>query len=129
MLDVSGGMRDEGWGELHALCAFYELVSIRRIWDGAPNNAFTDLIRFREHWFCVFREAGTHLTSDGSIRVLTSEDGTTWNSAARITSADADLRDPKIASSPGGQLVLSAAAAFHNPGTVTHQTKVWTSKN
>jgi len=34
-----------------------ELVEVRKIWDQAPHNAFTDLRRFQDRWFCVFREA------------------------------------------------------------------------
>jgi hypothetical protein len=37
-----------------------ELVSVRKIWDRALHNAFTDLIRFQGHWFCVFREGQAH---------------------------------------------------------------------
>ena len=33
-----------------------ELVQVRKIWDRAPHNAFTDLVRFHDRWFCVFRE-------------------------------------------------------------------------
>lgn len=33
-----------------------QLVESRRIWDRAPHNAFTDLIRFHDRWYCVFRD-------------------------------------------------------------------------
>ena len=39
-----------------------EIVSVRKIWDQAPHNAFTDLIRFQGKWFCIFREADFHGT-------------------------------------------------------------------
>ncbi len=32
------------------------LVEVRKIWDQGPHNAFTDLVRFKNRWFCVFRE-------------------------------------------------------------------------
>ena len=32
------------------------LVESKRIWDKAKHCAFTDLTRFREQWFCCFRE-------------------------------------------------------------------------
>src|SRR5690242_14269494 len=54
------------------------VVEARRIWDRAPHNAFTDLIRFRDRWFCVFREGGGHVAPDGAIRVITSRDGQDW---------------------------------------------------
>ena len=37
-----------------------EVVSVTKIWDRAPHNAFTDLVRFRDRWFCTFREADYH---------------------------------------------------------------------
>ncbi len=46
------------------------LVDVRRIWDRAPHNAFTDLLRFRGRWFCVFREGTAHVSPDGALRVL-----------------------------------------------------------
>ena len=37
-----------------------QLISVEKIWSHAPHNAFTDLIRFRDRWWCVFREAQAH---------------------------------------------------------------------
>jgi hypothetical protein len=106
-----------------------ELVESRKIWDRAPHNAFTDLVRFRGRWFCVFREAKAHVSPDGAIRVLTSSDGKDWSSAALLRSKTADLRDPKITVTPGGKLLLSAAGALHRPRGFTHQTYAWFSKD
>jgi hypothetical protein len=52
------------------------LVDVQRIWDRAPHNAFTDLIRFRDRWFCVFREARNHWGpgAQGKVRAITSDD-------------------------------------------------------
>ena len=41
------------------------LVSSQRIWNQAPHNAFTDLVRFKDRWFCVFREGKGHVSPDG----------------------------------------------------------------
>jgi hypothetical protein len=54
------------------------LVSVARIWDGGAHNAFTDLIRWRNRWYCTFREGDAHVGGDGRIRVLVSDDGETW---------------------------------------------------
>jgi hypothetical protein len=102
-----------------------QIVSLQKIWDAAPHNAFTDLTRFNDRWFCVFREGKGHVSPDGAIRVLTSVDGTNWTPAARLTSTDADLRDPKIAITPKKELMLSAAGALHPPRKHNHQTFVW----
>lgn len=33
-----------------------KLISVKRIWEHAAHNAFTDLITFQGAMFCVFRE-------------------------------------------------------------------------
>ncbi len=101
------------------------LVEVKRIWDQAPHNAFTDLVRFQDRWFCVFREGEAHVSPDGALRVITSDDGDTWESAALITSSDSDLRDPKITVTPSGRLMLSGAGAMHDKFEKTHQSMVW----
>ena len=58
-----------------------KLVEVRKIWDQAPHNAFTDLVRFKDRWFCVFREGKGHVSPDGALRVITSTDGEKWESA------------------------------------------------
>jgi len=83
------------------------LVELKKIWDKAPHNAFTDLIRYENEWFCTFREGQTHWSegATGDIRVLKSDDGETWESAAMI-SGEGDLRDPKLSVTPDNQLML-----------------------
>ena len=90
-----------------------ELVEVRRIWDQAPHNAFTDLVRYQGRWYCVFREGQGHVSPDGALRVITSSDGQSWKSAALITSDNSDLRDAKITVTPDGQLMLSGAEAMN----------------
>jgi len=106
-----------------------ELVEVRKIWDQAPHNAFTDLIRFRDRWFCVFREGQAHVSDDGALRVITSEDGEDWTSAALLTSTHSDLRDAKITLASDGRLMLSGAAALHQPSPSKHQSLVWYSND
>jgi hypothetical protein len=103
------------------------LVDVRKIWDEAPHNAFTDLLRFHDQWYCVFREGAKHVAPDGALRVLTSPDGDKWTSLARITSPKGDLRDAKITVTPDGRLMLSGAAAFLKDGDkrTHHQSMSW----
>ncbi len=105
------------------------LIEVRKIWDAAPHNAFTDLIRFRDHWYCVFREGAGHVSPDGALRVITSADGKKWESAALVTSPSSDLRDAKISITPDGQLMLSGAGALHDKSEHTHQSLAWFSKD
>lgn len=100
-----------------------------KIWDKAPHNAFTDLVRFHDRWFCVFREGQGHVSPDGALRVITSVDGETWESAALITSSNSDLRDAKITVTPDGQLMLCGAEALHDKSQHTHQSLAWFSRD
>jgi len=102
-----------------------ELVDARKIWDQAPHNAFTDLIRFKDRWLCVFREGQTHVSPDGALRVLGSADGEKWSSEALVTLPGADLRDAKISIAPDGRLMLSGAAAYPKPAEIRHQSLSW----
>lgn len=90
------------------------LLEVRKIWDRAPHNAFTDLLRYQDRWYCVFREGSRHVSPDGALRVITSRDGETWESAALITSPTYDLRDAKITATPDGQLMLNGAGMLAN---------------
>ncbi|GIW86695.1 MAG: hypothetical protein KatS3mg108_1019 [Isosphaeraceae bacterium] len=103
--------------------------TVTKIWDQAPHNAFTDLIRFEGRWFCVFREGKGHVSPDGALRVITSSDGLIWESAALITSENSDLRDPKICVTPDGQLMLYAAEALHDRSQYSHQSLAWFSRD
>ncbi|HRE80764.1 MAG TPA: hypothetical protein PLN52_06935 [Opitutaceae bacterium] len=92
-------------------------VDVRRIWDTGTHNAFTDLIRWRGAWWCTFREANDHVSPDGTIRVLTSKDGTKWDSAALITEAGKDLRDPKFSITPDDRLMIVCGRRTPGPDT------------
>lgn len=110
---------------LHAQESQLLLSDVKKIWDQAPHNAFTDLILAKDQWFCVFRESSGHVGGDGAIRVLASQDGENWQSVALLTSDQADLRDPKITLTPGQQLMITAAAAWHDKSRHTHQSMTW----
>ena len=105
------------------------LVEVRKIWDKAPHNAFTDLVRFKDEWFCVFREGKGHVSPDGALRVIASKDGKVWRSTALLTSDDSDLRDAKINVTPDGRLMLSGAEAMHDRSKYSHQSLTWFSKD
>ena len=102
-----------------------EIVEVRKIWDKAPHNAFTDLIRFKGEWYCCFREGEKHVSPDGALRVLASRDGEEWESVALMTSETADVRDAKLTITPDNRLMLSGAAAVHQPADIRHQSYAW----
>jgi endonuclease/exonuclease/phosphatase family metal-dependent hydrolase len=89
------------------------LLKVARIWDAGAHNAFTDLIRWRNRWYCTFRESDAHIGGNGTIRVLSSTDGDTWTSAALIAEAGIDLRDPKFSITPDGRLMIVAGGSVY----------------
>jgi len=107
-----------------------KIVEVRKIWDLAPHNAFTDLVRYRDRWFCTFREGQEHASADGALRVITSLDGVKWESATQIRLASKgfadlkpkvlpeglymDLRDPRLCITPDGRLMLNSALAYND---------------
>jgi hypothetical protein len=106
-----------------------KLIWANKIWDEAPHNAFTDLVRFQDQWFCVFREGQSHVSPDGALRIIASNDGLHWESAALITSENSDLRDAKINVTPDGRLMLCGAEALHDRAEKSHQSLVWFSED
>jgi hypothetical protein len=88
-----------------------ELVSVKRIWDQAPHNAFTDLTFWKDQFYCAFREGRSHVSTDGRIRVLSSKDADTWSSAGLIELAGYDLRDAHLSVTPDNRLMLLGGAA------------------
>lgn len=95
-----------------------KLLEVTKIWDAGKHNAFTDLIRYQDKWFCTFRESTAHVGGDGGIRVIVSRDGKQWESAAYITEDAIDLRDPKFSITPDGRLMIVAGGSVYNGGKV-----------
>lgn len=106
-----------------------ELVSCVKIWDQAPHNAFTDLLRYRGRFWVVFREGQTHTSPDGVLRVISSPDGLCWEPAALIRSDTEDLRDGKLSVTPDGNLMLIGVGALNGSLPRRYQTYAWFSTN
>lgn len=97
------------------------MVSLARIWNRSPHNAFTDLIRFRGRWLCCFREGSAHAQEggrggNGRIRILSSADGRAFASSAVLSRRGTDLRDPKLSIAPDGRLMLLFGATRFRRG-------------
>ena len=96
-----------------------QIVSVTKIWDRAPHNAFTDLLRFDEKWWCTFREAENHGASYGTLHIIVSDDGEHWTSAAELSEPGVDLRDPKLSIMPDGRLMLLTCGCLYANGVFT----------
>jgi hypothetical protein len=102
------------------------VVSIERIWDRPAHAAFTDIIAFREFLYCTFREGSGHIPGlNGVIRVLRSRDRMNWESVAVLAEPHVDLRDPKLALTPDGRLMVNmGASSYHGSKRVGIESRV-----
>ncbi len=72
------------------------VTAVRRIFHNGEHNAFTDLCRFRDHLYLVFRSCpdGHMVHPTASILVLQSADGEVWQEVHRFRVPLRDTRDP-----------------------------------
>lgn len=101
-----------------------ELLWVNRAWKAGKHNAFTDLCYFRQRYYLVFRQASSHHSKDGVLRIMNSVQGK-WRTVAVLQNPVADLRDGKLTVTPDGKLQLLAAAAFHDKTQQTYQSYLW----
>lgn len=113
-----------------------ELLSADTVWtgkeSGQPHNAFTDLIRFHDHWYLGCREALRHhggLEGMGRLRVLRSKDGKSWESVGLFDLEEGDLRDAKLSITRDNTLMLSSAIQVYRPAPVKHKNVAWFSRD
>lgn len=92
-----------------------EVLDVRPIWSEAENNAFPDLVYFRGRWLCILREASAHVSPDGVLRVIASEDGEHWESAKVFASETEDLREFEFCPLLDGRLMIIGAGCTINP--------------
>ena len=81
----------------------------RKIYSDGRHNAFTGMARLGDQFFVTFRSAVDHLSPDGKIRVIASEDRDDWQSVHLVGRPNTDLRDPKLATFRGNLLCYFAA--------------------
>ncbi len=99
-----------------------ELVEVRKIWDHAPHNAFTDLVRWNDKFYCAFREGQGHAGDLGKLRIIVSANGAAWESAGLLSLEAYDLRDAAISITPDNRLMVLGGAqqvrdGRHDTGT------------
>ena len=69
----------------------------RRVYSDGKHNAFTGITRLGERVFICFRSGLTHVSYDGVIKVIASEDREKWSVVTEKAREATDLRDPKLA--------------------------------
>jgi len=106
-----------------------QITYIKKLWNKAKHNAFTDLCAFDGKLYCCFREAINHVAGNGIIRVLALNTQGDILGTQCLRVAQADLRDPKLSVTPDGKLLLIAYARRHdaNNKTVLSQCLCWSS--
>lgn len=94
-------------------------VTVTKIWDKAPYNAFTDLILFKGQFYCSFREGENHVFgADGTVRILRSNNGKQWESVADLAVPGIDLRDPKLSITSDGRLMVIIGGSIYHGKTL-----------
>jgi hypothetical protein len=107
-----------------------KLIEVNKIWDKAAHNAFTDLIFFKNQWYCTFREGKDHVCNQGKIRIIRSKDGKKWRSIALLKWKKGDLRDPKFSITHKNELMVNGVIRFVKPvDNKRHQSITWLSED
>lgn len=74
---------------------------------------FPDLIRFRDHWYCGFREGDIHNNHpSGRARIIRSRDGLQWDTVHLIDWDCGDVREPKFSITAEGLLMMNTSVYF-----------------
>ena len=91
---------------------------VKQIWANGKHNAFTSLIKFKDAYYCSFREGDSHVfdstgKAEGKVRILKSEDGENWESVACFGKKEYDLRDPKLSVTPDNRLMVIIGGSIY----------------
>jgi hypothetical protein len=82
--------------ESHESLPEVRVTTVRRVFHNGEHNAFTDLCHFRGMYFLTFRSCpdGHMVHPTSSIFILSSPDGTQWQTVHRFHVPQRDTRDP-----------------------------------
>ena len=100
-----------------------ELKKNSIIYGAGKYSAFSDLIKWSNKWYVVFRSAESHAyTKDGILEVLESEDFITWKVVNSFKYDGMDLRDPKFCIFGSDLLINTQGVTFNPDRSVSSQT-------
>lgn len=92
---------------------------VTKIYDTDEYSAFTDLIRFKDAFYCSFRVGNNHAGGeDGKVRIIRSEEGEQWETVALLDKPDIDLRDPKLSITPDGRIMVIMGGSVYDGKTL-----------
>jgi hypothetical protein len=98
--------------------AFQDSITVYKIWDKGKHNGFPDLFRFKDTFYCTFREGNNHVdnTNSGKVRIVRSRDGKNWESVALFEMEGADVREARLSLTPKGNVMAILAAGVWKDG-------------
>lgn len=134
--------RSRHWQLLPLLCGLIMIfhsasiqageISLTKIFDDGKYNSFTDLCKFKGHYYCTFRSAISHGGAShqvmGEIVVIRSADKTHWSEVARFRQENVDLRDPKLLATPDSIRVYAVDCRFRPGGKIEYANRCWSSQ-
>ncbi|NLX97203.1 MAG: hypothetical protein GXY83_13600 [Rhodopirellula sp.] len=82
----------------------------RKIFSDGRHNAFTGMAQLGDRFYITFRSSEDHVSPEGGIRLIASDNRDDWRSIHLFRQPNADLRDPKLAAFQGSLLCYFAAA-------------------
>lgn len=122
-------------------------ITITKIWDNSPHNAFTDLIKFNGIYYCSYSEEYSSSIdtagSIGGIRIIRSKTGKNWESVDLIQKKGVRLCNPRLSITPDRQIMIimdgfssplvsfsdKKGDAFSDPESVNVDRTIITGKN
>lgn len=101
-----------------SLLAQSDCVKLEKIWDNGKHNAFTSLIKFKDAYYCSFREGDSHVfdtlgNAEGKVRIIKSDDGINWKSVGLLNKDGYDLRDPKLSITSDNKLMVIIGGSIY----------------
>jgi len=100
-------------------------LKAQTIWDRAPHNAFPDVTRFQNTLYATCREATDHMSRDGQVVIFHEMEENRWELDVQFSLDGADLRDPKLSVTPGGQLLCLAIIRWDQRDKQKRKTVCW----
>ena len=107
-----------------------EILWVRRVFDDGWHNAFTDLTYWKGKYYIAFRNAQSHMSVEGKIIVIASEDLIHWNRVGVAINTIGDDRDASMVATDDRLYVYSGSWIIRqgekvNIGTAPDKRDIW----